>query len=194
MIYLASSSPTRLELLRKAGVAALRVKTSFDEASHQPAILALPPGEQALFLARGKARAAIAVPPQALVIGADQTASLNGTAFHKSKNLPEARQQLRILRGQTHILTSAVSCYRNSKEIFSHVSTASLTMRNFSDGFLEDYLSAAGGDLCTTVGCYRIEEQGVQLFSAITGDYSTILGLPLLALLEFLRGTGEIPG
>ena len=192
MIFLASASLTRFELLQEAGVVTTRVKTEFDEAKHQSAISALPPSEQALFLALGKARLALNVPDGALVIGVDQIASMNGKVFHKAATTEEARQQLLMLRGQTHMLSSAVSCRRSGKEVYSHVSTAELTMRNFSDAFLEAYLRVTGDDCSRTVGCYKIEGPGVQLFSAIAGDYNTILGLPLMPLLEFLRGAGEI--
>ena len=193
MVYLASASPTRFQLLHRAGVAVLRAKTDFDETVYQKAIVALPPIDQALFLARGKARSAINVPPSAMVIGADQTASIDGEVFHKAATLEMARQQLLLLRGKTHILTSAVSCHLDGNEVFTHIATAELTMRNFSDEYLEDYLRSAGDDLCNTVGCYRIEERGLQLFSVVAGDHNTILGLPLLPLLEFLRSAGEIP-
>lgn len=123
----------------------------------------------------------------ALVIGADQMLECEGVWYDKPADLETARSQLQALRGHTHRLISCVSVVRGGQRMWHHVARAELTMRTFSDGFLDDYLEKAGPDILDSVGAYRLEAMGVQLFSAISGDYFTVLGLPLLPLLEFLR-------
>jgi septum formation protein len=128
-----------------------------------------------------------------LVVGADQTLSFDGKTFDKPSTHIEARQQLEILRGQSHQLISAVCCVKNGVDLWSHVDEARLAMRPFSSGFLDDYLSILGDDCLTSVGAYKIEGLGAQLFDRIDGDHFTILGLPLLPLLGFLRREGIVP-
>jgi septum formation protein len=125
--------------------------------------------------------------PGRLVLGADQTLALGVRRFSKPKDRASAAEQLRALRGETHALHSAIAVAHGGTIAFEHVAVARLTMRDFSDAFLERYLDAAGAAVTTSVGGYQLEGIGVQLFERVEGDHSTILGLPLLPLLSFLR-------
>jgi septum formation protein len=127
------------------------------------------------------------------VVGADQTLEFEGELYDKAETLAQARARLRALRGKPHKLHSAVVVAKDGAPIWREVVTATLTMRDFSDAFLEDYLAAEGEGALGSVGCYRLEGRGVQLFSKIEGDYFTILGLPLMGLLDLLRRHGELP-
>jgi septum formation protein len=128
-----------------------------------------------------------------LVIGADQTLEFEGQLYDKAESMDAARGRLKALRGKPHKLHSAVVVARDGAPIWREVVTATLTMREFSDSFLDDYLVAEGAEALGSVGCYRLEGPGVQLFSKIDGDYFTILGLPLMGLLDLLRRHGELP-
>lgn len=142
----------------------------------------------ALALADSKARAVAARRPGALVIGADQILECEGRWFDKPSTVAEAARHLRALRGRTHRLICAVVVVRDGERLWRHVAEARLTMRRFSDRFLDDYLASGGPAVLESVGAYRLEGLGAQLFETIEGDYFTILGLPLLPLLDFLRG------
>jgi len=131
--------------------------------------------------------------PGALVIGADQTLDLAGALFDKAETMAEARERLQHLRGKTHKLHSAVVVALDGVAIWREVPAARLTMRSFTDAFLDAYLARADESLLGSVGCYRLEDEGVQLFSRIDGDYFTILGLPLMGLLDLLRRYGALP-
>jgi septum formation protein len=146
----------------------------------------------ALELARAKARLVCARHPGSRVIGADQILDCDGAWFDKPADLSAARQHLRRLRGRDHRLVCAVAVFRDGAELWHHVETARLTLRAFSDEFLERYLREGGAEMLESVGAYRLEGTGAQLFSAIDGDYFTILGLPLLPLLAFLREDGAL--
>lgn len=122
------------------------------------------------------------------VIGADQTLDLDGALYDKVETVEAARERLRALRGRTHLLHSAVCVAKDGVVLWRQTSQARLTMRDFSDAFLEDYLAREGPSSLSSVGCYRLEDLGAQLFSSIEGDYFAILGLPLLELMAFLRG------
>jgi len=148
--------------------------------------------ETALKLSKAKSQFIAAQYPQALVIGADQMMDCKGQRFDKPVSLSQAKDQLSILRGKTHHLISAVSIYKGDSCLWSHIQKAELEMRNFSDEFIDDYLEKIGEDVLTTVGGYRLESLGVQLFNRIEGDYFTILGLPLLSVLKFLRSQGVV--
>ena len=124
------------------------------------------------------------------MLGADQTLALGGERFAKPADRAAARAQLRALRGRTHELHSAIAFVQNGKVLFEHVGVARLTMRAFSDRFLEHYLDAVGSAATASVGAYQIEGLGIQLFERVEGDYFTVLGLPLLAALDFLRQRG----
>ena len=128
------------------------------------------------------------------MLGADQTLARGDTRFSKPADRAAAAEQLRALRGKTHELHSALALVRDGKVLFAHVDTARLTMRNFSDDFLEKYLDMAGETALASVGAYQLESIGIHLFERVEGDYFTILGLPLLPLLRFLRQSGFVPG
>jgi septum formation protein len=147
----------------------------------------------ALALADSKARAVSARRPGAIVVGADQILECEGRWFDKPATVEEAARHLRALRGRTHRLVSAVVAVRDGERRWRHAAEARLTMRDFSDRFLEDYLARSGPAILESVGAYRLEGLGAQLFARIEGDYFTILGLPLLPLLDFLRGERALP-
>lgn len=150
------------------------------------------PDRVAAHLASVKALAVSHQFPDAVVVGADQTLDLDGERFVKPKDLDEARVQLLRLRGRSHVLHSAVACVRNQELDWQCVETARLTMRDFSEQFLDDYLAVAGNRALSSVGAYHLEGVGVQLFEKVEGDFFTILGLPLLPLLSYLRETGIV--
>lgn len=193
-LVLASASPSRRMLMENAGLKFQAVAAQIDERAVEREIehRALGPDELALELACSKALEVSGRFPQALIIGCDQTMSLGQQVFHKPADRAEARANLLLLRGRTHRLNSGVALVRGGREIWRNLSTADLSMREFSDAFLEDYLVRCGDDVMKSVGCYQLEGIGIQLFNSISGDYFTILGLPLLPLLEQLRTLGEL--
>jgi septum formation protein len=143
-------------------------------------------------LARAKAQAVAAGMPDRLVLGADQTLSLGSQRFDKPADRDAACAQLRALAGRTHELHSAIAFVRNGEVIYEHVEVARMTMRAFSDRFLDAYLDAAGAAVTASVGAYQVEGAGIHLFAAIDADYSAILGLPLIPALSFLRRAGYL--
>jgi septum formation protein len=193
-VILASGSRARAVLLTGAGVPFEAVSPNVDEAELKAELTAqaMEPAGIAAALAEHKALSVRA--DGALVIGADQTLELDGALFDKPQCLGEARQHLEFLRGRTHKLHSAVVLADGGRPVWSEIRTARLKMRNFSDGFLGGYLQREGDAILASVGGYRLEGEGVQLFEAIDGDYFTILGLPLLGLLDTLRSRGVLPG
>lgn len=193
-MILASASGTRAKLLQDAGVPFEVVPAHVDEEALKQSLLAEKASHRDIAdaLAELKALRVAAAHPGALVLGADQVLSFDGTLISKCGSLAEARELLLRLRGQTHELISAMVLAKNGAPVWRHVEKATLTMRDFSDAFLEDYLTAEGNALLSGVGCYRLESRGAQLFSRVTGDHSTILGLPLLPLLSALREQGVI--
>ena len=150
------------------------------------------PRETALRLAEAKAIDVSRRNPGARVIGADQVLALGNKIFGKPRDRAHCHEQLQELRGQTHVLISAVVLAKDGMTIWTHTDEAQLIMRDFSDEFLEDYLDAIGDDCTTSVGGYKIEGRGVQLFQSISGDHFTILGLPLVPLLVQLREAGDV--
>jgi septum formation protein len=192
MILLASQSPIRLQLLTNARVNCRAVPAPFNEELAKSHAAALAPKDLAQHLALGKSLAASEAHPGSFVIGADQTLEFEGRQLNKAQTIDEARQQLRHLRGHSHTLHAAVSVAHNKQPCFQHVSQSTLHMRNFSDSFLEDYLKTEGDSILQSVGCYHYEGRGIQLFEHIEGDYFSILGLPILPLLAFLRHSGQI--
>ena len=130
--------------------------------------------------------------PGALVIGADQMLDCEGVWFDKPTGRDGAREQLKALRGRTHRLVSCAVIVRDGERIWHQIDRARLTMRNFSDAFLDEYLDSAGDDVLHSVGAYQLEGLGAQLFHRVDGDFFTILGLPLLPVLGFLRVHGVI--
>ncbi|OXE36333.1 MAG: septum formation protein Maf [Phenylobacterium zucineum] len=187
-LILASKSAARTAVLQGAGLRFETLDSRVDEDATKMALLAkqASPKMIAEALAQEKALAVSKTRP-GLVIGADQTLEFAGGLYDKVSSLDAARERLNLLRGQAHQLHSAVVLARNGQVIWQETVTATLTMRDFSDTFLETYLEEEGAAALGSVGCYRMESLGVQLFSAIDGDYFTILGLPLMGLLERLR-------
>ena len=184
-IILASTSAIRQQLLKNAGITFTCQNPMADENDYKSKNPSLSSQNLALGLAGFKAKS-IKV-PDAIIIGADQTLSCKGQLFSKAQTLTEAKACLLALRGQTHMLHSAISIFRDGEFFASVVDSAKLTMRNFSEEFLDEYLKASGTDLLYSVGCYQLEKQGPQLFEKIEGDYFTILGFPLLQCLAILR-------
>ena len=191
-LILASGSATRLSMLRSAGVEVVVEKAQVDEASVIEALIAekARPRDIADLLAEMKAMKVSARRPGAFVIGADQVLSVGSQVVQKATDVAEARQQLLMLRGKTHVLSSAVCVASNGSPVWREVREARLTMREFSEAFLDGYLAEAGEDILGSVGAYQVEKLGIQLFSRIEGDHFTILGLPLISLLDFLRMHG----
>lgn len=195
MILLASASEIRLSLLRAANVPATAQPARIDEDSIRAALEAegASPRDLADTLAEMKARKIAEKQPAALVLGCDQVLEMKGRIFAKPETPEDARAQLCALRGQTHRLLSAAVLYENGQPVWRHVGQARLTMRDFSDGYLDDYLTRNWDSIRHAVGCYKLEEEGIRLFSAVEGDHFTILGLPLLPLLSYLGARGLIP-
>jgi septum formation protein len=190
-IILASKSAARTAVLTGAGVAFEVAVAGVDEDAVKTAMLAegATPRDVADALAELKA-VKISRNRPGLVIGADQTLEFEGWLYDKAETLEAARERLKLLRGKPHQLHSAVVVAKDGQPIWREVVSATLTMRDFSDGFLERYLETEGGHALGSVGCYRLEGPGAQLFSRIEGDYFAILGLPLLGLLDLLRRHG----
>jgi septum formation protein len=191
-LLLASKSSARLALLKAAGVEVAVRPASIDERAIEARAGAIGAGDIALRLAREKARAVAAGNPSRLVLGADQTLSLGERRFSKATDRAVARSQLVALRGKAHLLHSAMALVQDDELLFEQIDIARLTMRDFSDAFLESYLDTIGNAALTSVGGYQLEGAGVQLFDKIEGDHSTILGLPLLPLLHWLREHGML--
>ncbi|MEA2872180.1 MAG: nucleoside triphosphate pyrophosphatase [Hyphomicrobiales bacterium] len=186
-LILASQSKVRRALLEAAGIPVEARPAHLDERAIEQGVTG-GPGEVALTLAREKARTVAAMSGNGIVVGCDQTLALGARRFSKPGGRAAARQQLLALRGKTHELHSAVAVCRNGAVTFGHVAVARLTMRAFSEEFLDSYLDAAGVAVTASVGAYQLERTGIHLFERIEGDHFTILGLPLLPLLEHLRG------
>jgi septum formation protein len=187
-VTLASKSAARQAILRNAGIAFEAVVAGVDEDATKAGLLAegASPRDVADALAELKA-VKVSTKRPGLVIGADQTLDFAGRLIDKVDTLDEARALLLELRGQTHKLHSAVVVARDGKPIWRVVQSAKLSVRPFSDAWLDGYLERRGEHILHCVGCYELESEGVQLFDAIDGDYFTILGLPLVGLLDFLR-------
>jgi septum formation protein len=194
-LVLASGSPVRARLLAAAGLQFRVDPAAIDEGSLKGECQRRREGaiECALALAEAKARYVAPGHDRALVIGADQILACGDQWFDKPAHLGEARRQLETLRGRTHELTTAVCVFQGASRLWRTVSQPRLTMRDFSNGFLDEYLAAEGAAALNSVGGYRLEGMGVQLFDRVEGDYFAILGLPLLDLLSFLRLRGEVP-
>jgi septum formation protein len=187
-LILASQSRARRALLAGAGLAFEAIAADIDERAIQQASRLSAPGEIALLLAREKARWVSSQRAGHFVIGADQTLALADRLFNKPRDRAQALDQLRMLAGQRHELHSAVSVARDGAIVFEHVAVAAMTMRPMSEAELTAYVEAAGDRVVTSsVGAYQLEGLGVHLFERIEGDHFTILGLPLLPLLGFLR-------
>lgn len=195
-LILASGSPYRRKMLQAAGLAFRVVPAGVDEAALKRGLAAQTPKPTpaaiADALARAKAQSVSARHASATVIGADQILELAGELLDKPGDLAAARAQLECLRGKTHRLISAVVVAEAGQVLWTHIDEAVLTMRSFTQEFLDRYLAEAGPDLCQIVGAYEIEGPGIQLFERVEGDHFTIIGLPLMPLLAELRSRGVI--
>lgn len=197
-LILASQSAVRATLLEKAGLHFKKQSATIDERAIETPLVrsGFDPGDIADVLAEAKAIDVSAFHRDAYVIGADQTMSYEEGGIlvrgHKAQNMEEARHQLLALRGKTHRLHTSVCCVCNGETVFRHSDCADLTMRDFSPSFVGHYLAIVGAKALTSVGCYQLEGLGIQLFEKIDGNYFTILGLPLLPLLDFLRLKGVV--
>ncbi len=187
MLILASTSTTRQSLLSNAGIKFKAIPPRLDEELLHHQLSDLNAGVLARSLAQAKALSVSNLYQDKIVIGADQTLEFNGKIYHKPSNRLEAKVQLLELRGHTHDLNSAVACAENGEIIWHYQDQAKLKMRTFTDQFLESYLDTSQNDVLSSVGAYKLEGFGIQLFEDIEGDYFTILGFPLLRLLKFLR-------
>lgn len=196
VLILASGSSTRAKLLRGAGLEIEVRPARIDEESMRQSLLAEGAGSADLAdaLAEHKALRIARKNPQNLVLGCDQILDLDGDVLSKPENPEDARIQLRRLRARTHRLFSAAVLYDKGQPVWRATATSQLTMRPFSDTFLETYLAENWQDIRNCVGCYQIEGPGIRLFSDVQGDYFGILGLPLLELLAFLTQRKDIPG
>ena len=193
-IVLASTSPIRRHILQAAGIVVEVAAPRVDEVTARDSLLAegSTPRDIADALAEIKARKIAEKRPGDLVLGCDQVLELDRAILSKPETADEARDHLRRLRGRSHTLHSAIVCYENALPVWRHVAEARLTMHPISDAYLDDYVTRNWESIRHSVGCYKIEEEGVRLFSAVSGDHFTILGLPLLPLLAWLGTRGMI--
>lgn len=193
-VILASKSAARRAVLQGAGVPFETAVAGVDEDAAKARLLArgASPREIAEALAEEKALRISAARP-GLVVGADQTLELDGGLYDKVESLAAARERLQLLRGRPHQLHSAVVVARDGQPVWRETVSATLAMRDFSDAFLDAYLAGEGEAALGSVGCYRLEGPGAQLFERIEGDYFAILGLPLLGLLDLLRKHQVLP-
>ncbi len=193
-LILASNSKTRADLLRSAGFRPELVPANINERAIEDEFAKndTNPANIARELSIAKALFVSALHPQNYVIGADQTLGLGDKRFHKPLNTDEARNTLQQFSNNTHQLHSGIALVYNGKLVWSHVETAHMSVRALSQDFINAYLAQAGSSVFSSVGCYQYEGLGIHLFERITGDQSTILGLPLIPLLTELRGQGLI--
>ncbi|UKV14494.1 Maf family protein [Thalassospiraceae bacterium SW-3-3] len=191
-LILASSSKARHSMLTNAGVDCEAIASMIDEDGYKQSMKAegASAAEAAETLAEMKALRMYRQQPDGIVIAADQMLECNGIWFDKPRDCDNTRAQLRALRGKTHQLVSAAVIYKEGSRIWGTIDTAHLTVRNFTDEWLEDYLDTAGEEIYNCVGGYQLEGIGAQLFTEVRGDYFTVLGLPLLPVIGFLRDHG----
>lgn len=191
-LILASGSVVRQTLLRNAGLIFDARPANVNERAVEEKlpVAQRDPISIARHLAIAKAQDVSLGRPDEVVIGCDQTMSLGERIFHKADSIDQARSTLESLRGKTHALNSAVCLVKNGEVLWETVVSAELQVRHFSDEWLDGYLRRNGKSILSSVGCYQLEGEGVQLFERIEGDYFTILGLPLLQLLAALRELG----
>ena len=193
-VVLASGSLTRKKILEDAGlVFGVEVPNVDEQEIKEALLLKGASGEDiAGFLAEHKSCTVSARVPSAFVIGADQVLECEGEVYSKPEDLVAAKDQLTTLRGKKHTLISSVVVAESGRRIWEHTDKSLLHMRKFSDSFLDDYILKQGKPLLDSPGCYQVESAGIQLFSRIEGNYFTILGLPLLPLLNYLRLRGVV--
>lgn len=193
-LVLASASPFRKALLENAGLTFDIEPAEIDERIIEQSLDGLAAEDVASVLAEAKAQDVSERNPAALVIGSDQTLSLQGEVLHKPASMDEARRRLLSLSGRTHELNSAIVLVRDGETIWRHVSVAHMTMRDLDPGFIGRHLSNVGDRALSSVGAYQLEGEGIQLFDRIEGEYFSIIGLPMLPLLAKLRELGAIDG
>ena len=194
-LILASASKSRARILEAAGLAFIVEPPGLDETAMRQAVSGegtLDPRDVAEVLARAKAEAVSDLAPQAYVIGGDQILALGKTMLSKPDSMEAARRQLLDLSGKTHTLHIAVALATNGDTVWAETTVATLTMRKLSPQYIGRYLAAAGDEVLSSVGAYQLESLGVQLFDKMDGDYFSILGLPLIPLLDTLRREGVI--
>jgi septum formation protein len=193
-IILATSSQTRIQLLKAAGLIFTHAPARIDEEAIRASLESegAKPRDIADLLAEMKARKLAEKNPDAFVIGCDQVLDFKDKAWGKPATPQDAIDQLNQLRGQTHHLLSAIVCYHQGEPVWRHIGKAQLTMHAVSDEWLAGYVNRNWESIRHSAGCYLLEQEGVRLFSAVQGDYFTILGLPLLPLLGYLRTRGFI--
>ena len=192
-IILASTSKIRGKILSAAGIKFSVLDSELDEEKAKTSLTKLSALNISLELAKLKAEKVSRLHPKAMTIGADQVLGFEKQILNKPVSRADAEKQLAMLRNTTHTLYSAVSCAVAGTEAWNHCSEARLTMRDFTAEFLSSYLDGSPADYLSSVGAYKLEETGIQLFKKIEGDYFAILGLPILPLLGFLRQRGIIP-
>lgn len=195
-IILASASPFRQAMLRNAGVDFRSVPATLDERAVEAPLVdsGATPEEVALVLAEAKAVNVSERNPGALVLGSDQTLSLDDKVLHKVQNMEEARRRLLALSGKTHHLNTAAVLARDGQVLWRDVAVARMTMRKLDPAFIGRHLARVGEKALSSVGAYQIEGEGIQLFDSIEGDFFAIVGLPLLPVLAALREQGAIDG
>ena len=193
-IILASGSEIRAKLLKNAGVNFDVVTSKVDEEMLRRALEVehAPARDIADALAEAKAGKVAMKHPESLVIGCDQVLEFDGRIFSKPKDISEARAQLQTLRGQKHQLLSALVVFHENQPVWRHVGVVRLQMRDFSEVYLEDYLERNWDSVRWSVGCYKLEEEGIRLFHRVDGDYFNVLGLPLIELLNYLMARGDL--
>jgi len=192
-IILASGSAIRRQILEDAGISFSTIVKPVDEGAIKTAMLSekAKASDIADALAEAKARR-VSLVETGLVIGADQVMVMDGQLFDKPKTMAEAKTRLLMMRGQTHYLIGAIVICENGRPVWRHLSRTKLVMRDFSEAFLQTYLEDEGDIVLKSVGAYRFEGRGSQLFSHVEGDFFSILGLSLLPLLDYLRERGAI--
>ncbi|MDP2120612.1 MAG: Maf-like protein [Hoeflea sp.] len=193
-LVLASASPYRKALLANAGLSFDVEPARVDERAIEETLEGLDAEDTALILAEAKAQDVSGRNPGALVIGSDQTLSLDDRILHKPSDMEQARRRLLDLSGRSHALNSAVVLARDGETLWRHVAVARMTMRKLDPGFIGRHLAHVGDKALTSVGAYQFEGEGIQLFESFEGDHFTIIGLPLLPLLATLRDMGAIDG
>jgi septum formation protein len=191
-LVLASKSEVRRKIVQAAGIPVEVHPAEIDERSIEAGAGSAPSRDIARMLALVKARTVADAMPGRLVLGADQTLAFGSETLSKPVDMAAARAQLLRMRGLTHELHSAIAVARDKTVLFEHVATARLALRRFSDEFVDRYLETVGLTALTSVGAYQIEGIGIHLFERIDCDHFAIMGLPLLPLLEFLRGNGDV--
>lgn len=194
-LILASGSATRAEMLRRAAVEFDTIPARIDESAIKAALLSegARPRDIADALAEGKARKVAAKHPDALVLGSDQVLDFEGSLLSKPETPEAALQQLKQMAGDRHHLYSAAVIYEAGKPVWRHVGQVRLYMRNPSEAWLEEYVARNWESLRHSVGGYKLEEEGVRLFTRIEGDHFNVLGMPLLELLSYLTLRGSLP-